>query len=223
MWNFFYLLDNFVLHYVILRLILCVVSSDTCMWAEAIIQVQSRRAMILFVWHNKAHLSLVYINTQVALGKHPSVSSSCVFCTFFPSFENMVCDRTRVICARTFNSLAAIYYLCMFPFREWNNTRSCLLVKALCPVVEEVNVILWRANFWLLTQTKLNTVINSPLNNIGMLLLFLETVLDTTDRKCCIRANKICNNECIKGRSELTVLPSLCSGCWRDLKKTCPL
>lgn len=64
MWNIFfvkfYLLDTFVLHYVILRHILCVVSSDTCLWAEAIIQVQSRRAMIPFVRHHKAHLSRLF-------------------------------------------------------------------------------------------------------------------------------------------------------------------
>lgn len=39
-----------------------------------------------------------------------------------------------------------------------------------------------------MTQTKLNTVIHSPFNKIGTLFLFLESVLDTTDRKCCISA-----------------------------------
>lgn len=45
-----------------------------------------------------------------------------------------------------------------------------------------------RARFWLLTQTKLNTVIHSPFNKIGTLFLFLESILDTTDRKCCVNA-----------------------------------
>lgn len=44
----FYLPDTFVLHYIILRVTLCVVSSDTCLWSGAIIQVQNRKAMIPF-------------------------------------------------------------------------------------------------------------------------------------------------------------------------------
>lgn len=37
------------------------VSSSTCVWADAFIQVRSRRAMTPFTQHNKAQLSLVYI------------------------------------------------------------------------------------------------------------------------------------------------------------------
>lgn len=50
-------------------------------------------------------------------------------------------------------------------------------------------------------------------NNLEMLLKFLERILDTTDKKHCTRSIKKGSNECIKYRSELRSLQSLCSGC----------